>query len=62
MPISDSQFQQVAEVFNRYQTFLLIPHDRPDGDALGSMLALASALEIHGKNFKKAGVNLGEAL
>jgi len=29
--------------------FLLVPHDRPDGDALGSMLALADALRKAGK-------------
>jgi len=49
MPPSDQQFQLIADVLRQHQTFLLVPHDRPDGDALGSMLALARALEKQGK-------------
>jgi phosphoesterase RecJ-like protein len=33
----------------RHQHFLLTTHIRPDGDGLGSMLALADTLEQHGK-------------
>jgi phosphoesterase RecJ-like protein len=46
MPIDWSSF--VAFV-RQYQRFLLTTHVRPDGDGLGSMLALAEALEYHGK-------------
>jgi phosphoesterase RecJ-like protein len=38
-----------VEQVNRHQRFLLTTHVRPDGDGLGSMLALADALEQRGK-------------
>src|SRR5712672_1131676 len=34
---------------NRHERFLVTTHTRPDGDALGSQLALAEALESLGK-------------
>jgi bifunctional oligoribonuclease and PAP phosphatase NrnA len=46
MPIDWSAF--VAFV-RSHQRFVLTTHVRPDGDGLGSMLALAEALEYHGK-------------
>lgn len=46
MPLEWSPF--VAFV-RRHQRFLITTHVRPDGDALGSQLALASALEKLGK-------------
>jgi bifunctional oligoribonuclease and PAP phosphatase NrnA len=49
MPVSQKALQDMAAVFQAHQTFVLIPHDRADGDALGSMLALARGLEAHGK-------------
>jgi bifunctional oligoribonuclease and PAP phosphatase NrnA len=49
MPVSQKAFQEMAAVFQARETFLLIPHDRADGDAMGSMLALARGLESHGK-------------
>jgi phosphoesterase RecJ-like protein len=39
----------VAEVLRRHQSFVLITHVRPDGDAIGSQLALAWSLEELGK-------------
>ncbi len=49
MPVSKNTIHQIAGLFREHHSFLLIPHDRADGDALGSMLALARALELHGK-------------
>src|SRR5262245_14699849 len=46
MPIDWSAF---VELVRRHRRFLLTTHIRPDGDALGSMLGLAYALERLGK-------------
>lgn len=46
MPLDWSPF---VELVNRHQRFLLMTHVRPDGDALGSELALAAALRASGK-------------
>ena len=43
------ELQAVADLLRERQSFLLIPHERADGDALGSVLALARALQLHGK-------------
>jgi phosphoesterase RecJ-like protein len=49
MPVSKTTLHQFANLFRDLHSFLLIPHDRADGDALGCMLALARALDAHGK-------------
>lgn len=46
MPIDWAPF---VDLVRRHQRFLLTTHVRPDGDGLGSMLALADVLEHHGK-------------
>src|SRR5436309_4140837 len=46
MPLDWSPF---VELVQRHRRFLLTTHVRPDGDGLGSMLALADALEARGK-------------
>src|SRR5262245_40210151 len=46
MPIDWTPF---LELVRRHQNFLLTTHVRPDGDGLGSMLALADVLEKQGK-------------
>jgi phosphoesterase RecJ-like protein len=46
MPITWSPF---VDMVQRYQSFLLTTHVRPDGDGLGSMLALRNALVDMGK-------------
>src|SRR5713101_1256920 len=46
MPIDWGPF---VELVRRHQRFLLTTHVRPDGDGLGSMLALADVLEQQGK-------------
>jgi phosphoesterase RecJ-like protein len=49
MPIDWSSF---VDLVRRHQRFLLTTHVRPDGDGLGSMLALADVLQRHGKGVK----------
>src|SRR5207244_10094455 len=46
MPLDWKPF---VDLVNHHQRFLLTTHIRPDGDGLGSMLALADSLEAHGK-------------
>jgi phosphoesterase RecJ-like protein len=46
MPLDWAPF---VELVRRHQRFLLTTHVRPDGDGLGSMLALADVLEAQGK-------------
>ena len=43
--MTDEQIAALAGILKSHQRFLLVPHDRPDGDALGSMLALAEAID-----------------
>jgi phosphoesterase RecJ-like protein len=49
MPIDWSPFVQLVQ---RHRRFLLTTHVRPDGDGLGSQLALADALERLGKQVR----------
>src|SRR4051794_27899196 len=46
MPLDWAPF---VALVRRHQRFLLTTHVRPDGDGLGSMLALADVLESQGK-------------
>src|ERR1044071_3197207 len=48
--MSMDSLQRVLEEIERRKTFLLTSHARPDGDAIGSALALASILGKMGKN------------
>jgi bifunctional oligoribonuclease and PAP phosphatase NrnA len=41
--------ESIGEIFRNHQTFALMSHQRPDGDAIGSQLALGLALEEMGK-------------
>src|SRR5918912_4215168 len=47
MPLDWSPF---VELVRSHRRFLLTTHVRPDGDGLGSMLALADSLEARGKS------------
>ena len=44
--------QDVARALADRQSFILTSHARPDGDAIGSQLALAFALEQLGKSVR----------
>lgn len=42
--------QQIVDCINSHQTFLVVAHENPDGDAIGSTMALALALREMGKD------------
>jgi bifunctional oligoribonuclease and PAP phosphatase NrnA len=45
-----SDLQAVADALRSHDRFLLVTHENPDGDALGSLLATKLALDAMGKN------------
>lgn len=47
-----ASFEQIGKVLRDYRSFVLISHVRPDGDAIGSQLALGFALMAAGKNVR----------
>lgn len=47
--IENATFEQLGEVFRTHSSFLLLSHVRPDGDAIGSQLALGFSLLAMGK-------------
>jgi phosphoesterase RecJ-like protein len=49
MSISQQALETMAKFVREHENFLIITHDRPDGDALGSLLAMSRALNRHGK-------------
>ncbi|HET6935551.1 MAG TPA: bifunctional oligoribonuclease/PAP phosphatase NrnA, partial [Candidatus Angelobacter sp.] len=53
------QLQQVLHEIEGRKNFLVTSHARPDGDAVGSALAMAQVLRTMGKN---AEVVLGDAV
>jgi phosphoesterase RecJ-like protein len=47
-----STFEEIGRAFREHQGFAILSHVRPDGDALGSQLALALSLKQLGKNVR----------
>lgn len=47
-----ASFEEIGTIFAAHQHFVLISHVRPDGDAIGSQLALGFALMAAGKNVR----------
>ena len=47
--MSNSKFEQIAEAIRENQRFAVLGHVRPDGDALGSQLAMGLSLRTLGK-------------
>lgn len=47
-----TSWSRFVEIVGSHQRFLLTTHVRPDGDALGSELALAAILEALGKDVR----------
>lgn len=45
----NASITSLGEIFEQHQTFALMSHMRPDGDAIGSQLGLGLALEAMGK-------------
>ena len=48
----NSSFQEIGEVLAKHDSFVIMSHIRPDGDAIGSQLALGFALEAMGKKVR----------
>lgn len=45
-------FEEIGEIIARHQSFVLLSHVRPDGDAIGSQLALGYSLLAAGKSVR----------
>ena len=45
----NTTFAKIAEIIEANQTFLMMSHVSPDGDAIGSIVALGHVLESMGK-------------
>jgi phosphoesterase RecJ-like protein len=50
--VNNSTFEKIGRVLREHQHFAILSHVRPDGDALGSQLALALSLQQLGKNVR----------
>jgi bifunctional oligoribonuclease and PAP phosphatase NrnA len=50
--VSNTTFEQIGRVLREHQRFAILGHVRPDGDALGSQLALALSLQQLGKEVR----------
>src|SRR5216117_1631265 len=50
--MSASKFQEIGQILRDHQRFAILGHVRPDGDALGSQLALALSLQALGKEVR----------
>jgi phosphoesterase RecJ-like protein len=49
MSLTNEAITAMADFIHQHEKFLIITHDRPDGDALGSLFALSRSLNQHGK-------------
>jgi phosphoesterase RecJ-like protein len=49
-PQTTTELEQAAEAIRSHERFLLVTHENPDGDALGSIRALKLALDSLGKD------------
>ncbi len=47
---TNHDLEQVVDVIRNHESFLVVSHENPDGDALGSLLAMHRALEALGKD------------
>jgi phosphoesterase RecJ-like protein len=50
--VSNATFEEIGKVLRDHQRFAILGHVRPDGDALGSQLALALSLQQLGKDVR----------
>jgi len=48
----NATFEEIGEALRGHDTFVVVSHVRPDGDAIGSILALGDALEGIGKRVR----------
>ena len=49
---TDQSFAEIGRWIDEYDSFVLLSHVRPDGDAIGSQIALGFALEAAGKSVR----------
>ena len=52
MSAARSKFEEIGRILREHQRFAVMSHVRPDGDALGSQLALALSLQQLGKEVR----------
>ncbi len=50
MEMNNTSPEEAAELLQKYNNFLIVTHENPDGDALGSCFALLQYLRLCGKN------------
>lgn len=50
--LTNSTFAEIAAVLREHESFVVLSHVRPDGDALGSQIAMGLALQKLGKKIK----------
>src|SRR5450432_4096183 len=50
--LTNSTFAEIAEVLRKHESFVVLSHVRPDGDALGSQIAMGLAMRKLGKKAK----------
>ncbi|MEO7167637.1 MAG: bifunctional oligoribonuclease/PAP phosphatase NrnA [Chthoniobacterales bacterium] len=50
--LTNATFAEIADVLRQHESFLVLSHVRPDGDALGSEIAIGLALQKMGKKVK----------
>ena len=50
--MSNTTFEEIGRVLREHQQFIVLSHVRPDGDALGSQLALGLSLQKLGKSVR----------
>jgi phosphoesterase RecJ-like protein len=50
--VNNTTFEEIGRVLHEHQQFVVLSHVRPDGDALGSQLALGLSLQKIGKNVR----------
>jgi len=50
--VSNTTFEEIGRVLREHQRFVVLSHVRPDGDALGSQLALGLSLKKLGKDVR----------
>jgi bifunctional oligoribonuclease and PAP phosphatase NrnA len=50
--VTNSKFEEIAQILREHQRFAVLGHVRPDGDALGSQLAVALSLQALGKELR----------
>jgi phosphoesterase RecJ-like protein len=49
LPTSDRVVREIADAIRQRERFLIVSHARPDGDSIGSQVAMAFALDALGK-------------